>query len=220
MRGLTLYLEKTIVFSTLTLKQTQMKQNKKTPKITKKRVLIIVGIVIVLIISLFVLEKTHIINLYSKPPKGIDDDAKTTSTTPTAQADYTDGNPRDAGNSEQENEGSGTLEDRQGQSSQQTNQSTWSSSASGEIVVKNPGKNSLINSGAEVSGTSNLATVNFRLIDDVSGVIAEGNMNVVNGKFAGVLSFATSANTGRLDIYGVKVDGREFSNVEISVRFK
>ncbi len=192
---------------------------KKSSFITKKRVIIFAASLVAIAVVLVVLEKTHVTNFYSKPPVGADDDAKTTSTTPTAQSDYTDGDSRDVGSSEQENEGSGTVEDRQGLSSEATDPNTWTSSATKEIVVHNPSKNKLIKSGAEISGTSSLSKVDFRLIDEVTGVIAQGQISVVNGKFAGTLNFTTSANGGRLDIYGTKVDGREFSSVEIPLKF-
>ena len=187
--------------------------------ITKKRVIIFVASIVVIGASLAVLEKTHIINLYEKPPKGVDDGAQTTSTTPTAQSDYSDGDQRAVGNTEPENKGNGIVEDKKGTTSSETDPSTWTTSSTKEIVVHSPSKNKTVTSGTEISGTSTLTKVNFRLIDEVSGEIAQGQISVVNGKFSGTLNFTTSASTGRLDFYGTKADGREFSNVEIPLKF-
>ncbi len=146
--------------------------------------------------------------------------SQTTSTAPTAQSDFSEGDDREAGNTLAENEGSGIIEDTGGQTVTGASTANPISSASGEIVLYSPGKNALVQSGQLIAGTSKLSTVSFRIIDDISGMIATGNLKVVNGRFSGKMDLATNAKEGRLDIYGTRSDGTEFSNIEVPIRFR
>jgi hypothetical protein len=167
---------------------------------------------------LFILEKQHIINLYGK--KNSANDPKTTSTVATAQDTFTDGNPREAGNTLSENKGSAVVSDTNGAINSNIDTSHPTVSKTGEISVFTPQSNALVNSGFTVSGLSSLSLVSYRVIDDVSGVISTGELRVVDGKFSGTLGFSTTAATGRIDFFGTKFDGTEYSSVEITVRFK
>lgn len=168
--------------------------------------------------TVFALEKAQIINLYSKKTT-VTDPEKTTSTTKTAQEDFTEGDYREPGNSLSENRGSGAVIDNNGNIENGTDTSLPLVSDSGEISLFSPKANAIVNSGTSISGASTLPKVSYRLIDSVSGVLAMGDLNVVQGKFSGTLSFSTSATEGRLDIFGTKSDGTEFSNLEVMIRF-
>lgn len=187
----------------------------------KKQLLIIGFIAVVLVVGvLFLLEKKSIINLYKqKMPAATKEDAKTTSPTPTAQEDFQSGDIREPGSTLDENRGSGGIADTSGSLSgiDTTNPVV---SATGEISLYVPRKQSTMTSGHTVAGASSLKTVSYRLIDSVSGVIATGELQVINGKFSGKLDFKTSAKEGRLDIYASRMDGTEYSNIEIPLRFE
>jgi cytoskeletal protein RodZ len=148
-----------------------------------------------------------------------DSGAKTTSLAPSAQEDFTSGDERPVSESNPD-KGEAYVTDSQGNVSNVTDQSQWTRSQSGEITVYSPTTNQLINNSDVLSGESSLPKVSFRIIDDVSGVISTGELSVVNGKFSGNLSFTTTASAGRVDIFGAREDGSEFSNVEVGVRFK
>jgi hypothetical protein len=66
---------------------------------------------------------------------------------------------------------------------------------------------------------SKLDLVQYRVIDSNSGVIATGNLKVVDGKFSGIVTYSSTATEGRIDIFAVKQDGTEYANVELPVRF-
>lgn len=168
--------------------------------------------------ALFVLEKKHIINLYEKSNSA--DRPKTTSEVATAQDTFTDGELRDAGNTLTEDKGSAVVSDTNGTISNNIDTSNPTVSKTGEISVFTPKNNTLVSSGFTVSGLSKLSIVSYRIIDEVSGVISTGELRVLDGKFSGVLSFSTNASEGRIDFFGTKFDGTEYSNVEIPVRFK
>jgi hypothetical protein len=192
-----------------------MYSNKSQKRSKKKLFFLIAGAGLALLVLLFVLEITHVINLYSKK-QPVATDAKTTSTAPTAQEDFTEGGERPIARSDKTE---GIIQDTGG-TAPSTDQAQWSSSSDGAITVYMPAKNDLITSGGTLSGASNLSKVSFRLIDDVSGVIAQGSLTVVNGKFSGSFSFSTNGTNGRLDIFSAAPDGVESSNVEIPVRFR
>lgn len=193
----------------------------KTRISSNKKPLLIVGLCIILaLVTLFVLEKTHIINLYTKNESASepnDSEAKTTSTAPTAQENFSSGGDRPITRGEKDE---GLLEDTGGNIPTVPSQDQWSTSSDGLITAYSPAKNSMLISGSSVSGASNHAKVSFRLIDDVSGVIAQGTLSVANGKFSGSFKFTTIGTNGRLDLFTATADGVESSNIEIPVRFK
>lgn len=188
----------------------------------KKSILIMSVIVLALLLTggWFTLsvqkEHTKITNQATK------DMVKTTSEQPSAQENYSstesDDNKSLPGNTLGENRGSATVQDNGGSGSTQTANPIVSTT--GEITVFSPSLNGLVKSGQSISGESNLSKINFRIIDSISGVIASGELTVVNGKFSGTTSYTTNAKEGRIDIFGTKTDGTEFSNIEIPVRFQ
>lgn len=192
---------------------------KKKRFFSRKRILLATLVVIISCGVIFTLEKAQIINLYSKNSP-TDSDAKTTSTTATAQENFDEGDYREPGNSLSENRGDGNISDNNGAIDSNIDTTNPIVSATGEISVYAPLKDSTVSSGAQVAGTSSLSKVSYRLIDSVSGVIATGELNVVAGKFSGQLIFSSSAPEGRLDIYGIRDDFSEFSNIEIPLGFQ
>ena len=187
---------------------------------SKRKLLLIAPTAIILLGGLvFLLEKQQIINLYSNDRADSSDEveAQTTSTAPTAQADFSDGTEREDLSSEK-NEG--VVTDTQGSAPTPVNDSSWSYSANKALIVYTPSKDSVLKSGDLISGASSTSKVSFRLIDDVSGVIATGELAVKDGKFSGIFDFATTGSKGRLDVFSVGSGGVEQNNVEIPIRFK
>lgn len=182
------------------------------------KIIIIILILLAAGAVLLVLEKTQVINLYTRKPDA-SEGARTTSTTPTAQEDFNDGEAREPGNSLDENDGSGGIIDENGNIGD-VDTSNPITSAGGEITVYSPKTNMTIAPGQKLAGVSTLPKVSYRLIDELSGVIAMGELTVVGGKFSGSISFTSNADQGRLDLYGTRNDGAEFSNVEIPIRLK
>lgn len=115
----------------------------------------------------------------------------------------------------------GTSTDNNGVSSgSEANASgQWTKSESGLITVKQPGPNSTIKNGAEVSGSASVSKVQYRLTDDQVGVISQGFINVVDGKFSASISFSSRANSGRLDVFSSNQAGAEINEVQIPVKF-
>lgn len=174
-------------------------------------------VIVVSILVVFTLEKFGVTNFYSVKPQTVEtDDAKTTSTAPSAQEDFTDGSNREISRNEK-NEGQ--VQDTSGNVASIPSQDQWSVSPNGAITVYSPAKSSIIKSGDLLSGSSSLPKVYYRLIDNVSGVIAQGSLSVINGKFSGNFNFTTTGTSGRLDIYNADADGVESSNIEIPIRF-
>src|SRR5690606_29613808 len=133
---------------------------------------------------------TGVINIINRE-EPVGNEAKTTSTIPSAQADYTDDAveenkvPATGG----DGRGSAEIKDNGGAPSSDTSSSIISTT--GEITLYMPKANSKIASGQEISGKSTLSKVHYRVIDSVSGVIATGQLNVVSGNFSGSISFST-----------------------------
>lgn len=186
----------------------------KTKKNSRGKLLlfIVVGILILSVAGFFVYKKVTNKNTVTAG-------AKTTSDAPSAQESYNSGGDRPISTNNSD-KGSAAVTDSQGQQTASTDKSQWSTSKTGEITVYSPAKDKLLTKGDTVSGTSTLSIVYYRVLDDVSGMISQGQLSVVGGKFSGSVSFNTKAATGRLDFYGADDSGKEFGNVEIPVRFK
>ena len=179
-------------------------------KNTKK--ICIIALISIMIIAIFVgLEVSGVTHFFNK------DSAETTSKEPSAQSNFNDGKERDVISS---NKDEGTVTDTKGVVTTTTEKSEWSSSIDGIISVYSPIQDSILSKGDVLSGESSSDNISFMLTDNVSGLIAQGKITVVNGKFSGTFDFKTTATEGRLDIYIENADGVESSIVEIPVRFK
>jgi cytoskeletal protein RodZ len=98
--------------------------------------------------------------------------------------------------------------------------SDWISSANGDITVQQPTTNTTIQSGAILSGLANVSNVAFNLTDNSVGLIAQGTLAVVNGKFSGTLQFTPHAGTGTLQVYYPDPGtGAEQDVININVNF-
>jgi hypothetical protein len=62
--------------------------------------------------------------------------------------------------------------------------------------------------------------VQFILTDNSVGLIAQGTLTVVNGKFSGMLQFTPHSNSGKLELYYPNAaNGAEEDIIEIDVSF-
>ena len=190
-------------------------KNKKSKSNKKSYILVAVVFLVILIILFWYL----VITKDNKNNTSNNEEAKTTSLAPTADENFSTGNdrPEQGLNSDK---GEAIISDNQGSIDNIPNESNWIKSATGEITLYSPSENQLIKNGDVISGESELSSVSFRIIDDLSGLISTGELAVVDNKFSGTISFSTTATAGRLDIYGSRSDGVEFSNIEVRVRFK
>jgi hypothetical protein len=187
-------------------------------KKSQKRVLFFSTVLVMLTASLLYLAYQRFANNRADDSSNVQQVDQTTSTAPTAQADFSSGESRPVVERDSDR-GEAIISDNQGIVNQTSNESTWTSSVSGDIKLYSPAQNQQLKNGDTISGESSLPAVSFRVIDDISGVISAGQLSVVNGKFSGNISFDTDASKGRLDVFGTKEDSSEFSNLEIDIKF-
>ncbi len=91
-------------------------------------------------------------------------------------------------------------------------------STSGIISVNQPAANAKLSSGDILGGTAKVDTIQFRLIDNVVGVIAQGSLKVVDDKYSGSLRFQPRGTAGRLDVFSLDpTTGAEINEVQIPV---
>lgn len=191
------------------------RSTKKTPRLSTAKFGTILLIVLVLgaAAGLIIMKRSH--------NKLSDSSTKTTSTVASAQSNFTSNDTTKVpGDTSARDKVSGGITDTNGSSSTPANASDSTSSSNGEIVVYAPTKNSLLTSGATVSGTSSLSKVSYRIVDTEVGMISTGTLNVVDGKFSGTIQFQTNAKSGQLDFFGTQNDGNEFDNLSIPVNFR
>jgi hypothetical protein len=108
--------------------------------------------------------------------------------------------------------------DNQGAGTAQTPSSQWTSSESGAITLYSPTASSTLRSGGIISGTAKVGTVQYRLVDDQVGVLAQGSLSVVNGKFSGTLQFTPHSSSGKLSVFSFNGSGAEINRVEINLK--
>jgi len=187
-------------------------------QLLNKKIIIALSIILVMVAALIYLYARNTNNNEAAQPTST---VKTTSTAPSAQEDFSAGDDRgEPGNTLSEDKGSATVVDNNGQTNKQTSPDKWLSSMSGDVTVYSPSSGQLTRSGDQISGKTTLSSVNFRIIDNVSGVIATGKLKVVKGKFSGTIDFQSNAKKGRIDVFGTLASGKEFSNIEIPVNFR
>ncbi len=192
-----------------------MKINKQKRSSRKKCLLVFVAIFIFLLGTLFILEKLKITDFIKLPQSSPNKDA-TTSKAPSAQSDFSQGSDRTP-TAASSNEGS--ISDNRGSIPSTPPEDQWTVSPSGVITVYSPAKDSVLKNGQSLTGKSTAPKVSFRLVDNVSGVIASGTIDVVNGQFSGTFNFSTTASQGRIDVFTAAADGVESNNIRIPISF-
>jgi hypothetical protein len=101
-----------------------------------------------------------------------------------------------------------------------TDESSWKTSTSGLITLQQPIDRAEIASGDTIRGVAQVSTVQYRLVDDSIGVLAQGSLNVVNGKFSGILQFSHKSSTGQLKVFSLDPQtGAEKNHADIIVNF-
>jgi hypothetical protein len=186
-------------------------------KKNKKLLLTLLSFFVLMSIALVLVTSNETSNNQSDISE--EDLVKTTSSAPTAQESFSEGDEEKINMTNSDEKGAASVIDNEGQVSSIPNETAWTSSPSGDITLYSPVQNQQLKNGDTIAGESSLTTVTYRVIDDISGVISSGQLSVVNGKFSGNISFNTKATEGRLDVFGTKEDGSEFSNVEIDIKF-
>lgn len=145
---------------------------------------------------------------------------KTTSRSVTAQSNYTSGDNKTNSSSNDASQGGATDNNGKVSGDQTTIESDWKKSDSGVVILKEPIGGNTIKSGDEFSGTaSGLDSVEYRLVDDTAGVIAQGEVSVVNGSFSGNLQFKPRSSSGVFKVYSFNAQGQEINSSEIEVKF-
>ena len=110
--------------------------------------------------------------------------------------------------------------DTNGTSTSNTSRNEWVTSVSGNITLEQPVVGTTISSGTEIVGTAKTTTtIDYRLSDNSVGVLTQGSLNVVNGKFSGVLYFTPKSNKGQLDVFTTNNRGVEFNEIQVGVNF-
>jgi ABC-type Na+ efflux pump permease subunit len=196
-----------------------MSRYKNQKKKNRKRILLIVFILFAIFgAGILLLEETGTTNLFAnkRTISDVDKNAKSSSKIDTAQSDFKNGDNRSTNKTIKEE---GSVTDKNGAIITAPPENQWSKSTDGYIVVYSPAHNSTIRSGQPIEGSSNEDRVYFRLSDNVAGVIAQGSISVVNGKYSGVLNFSSNGTEGEVEVFHQAPDGRESSNVSVLVKF-
>jgi len=178
----------------------------------KKALVIITSVIAIIALAAI----GYFIYLKSTTPTVKDTSSTTPSTAKTAQSTYSDGGAHSQAES---NNSTSPAIDQKGQATN-TPSSTWTTSKSGLITVKQPAANSTLKSGATLSGSSQTSSVSYTLADNVTGVLSQGTLSVVNDNFSGTLVFLAKGTTGQLNVFSLDpTTGAEINTITIPVGF-
>jgi|GEM_PF-1783418 len=92
-------------------------------------------------------------------------------------------------------------------------------SQSGKITLFSPTEGQDVSKSIDVKGTAEVAVVFYRIHDNSRGMIGNGKLSVVDGKFSGKLSVSTSAQSGTFEVYSFDSQGRETNHISVGVKF-
>lgn len=133
-----------------------------------------------------------------------------TKSTPEAPQPATDNTPNNTGGATSQNVTTTSLPPS----------SDWVSSSNGDITLQEPSSGTVFESGDAIVGLAKVSTVQFILTDNAVGLIAQGNLNVINGKFSSTIQFTPHSNSGNLEVYYPNPsNGAEEDIVNIDVNF-
>jgi hypothetical protein len=170
-----------------------------------------------LLLSLVILAAVLIGIIWKLNHHPLTSTAKTTSKALTAQNNYSAGTSRP--NSASTGNSQGGVVDTKGRDVNNASNSQSTPPSSAAITLTSPATGATVMPGDTVSGKASVSMVMFRLIDNDAGVIAQGQMTVVDGKFSGTLRFQPKSSTGQLDIYSTNSLGAEENEIQIPVQF-
>lgn len=191
-------------------------------KRSKLGLLIPLGVIVAAVVVLGILELTHTIHLFSKskPASEVIVTSGNPTPAPTKDSSENKATSKSASSSTSSTRNISGATDTNGTATATTNSKQWVTSASGAITVKQPIGNATFQSGGTLSGSATVPQVDYTLIDNSTGVISEGTLNVVNGNFSGNIQFASQSSSGRLDVYSTSTPGGPEQNlIEITVYF-
>lgn len=98
--------------------------------------------------------------------------------------------------------------------------SEWTYSTNGYITLQQPTNNSVLAPGDTLSGTAKVNNVSFILTDNAVGVIDQGNLSVINGRFSGTLHFTSTSSSGTLQVYYPNPsNGAEEDIININIKY-
>lgn len=186
-------------------------------KLTSKKhfVILIICLAVLLAVTAFWIIKTRRDNTLLNDKNT----AQTTSTAPSAQSSFT-GNDTSKQDHSSVDKPSVKITDNSGTLSSIPASQYWSKSSDGSsIIVYTPSQNEALNKSVTISGQATSKQVSYRVIDNVTGLISSGNINVIDGKFSASLTFSTTATEGRVDVFNQSDYGKETNDVSVPVRF-
>lgn len=184
----------------------KIKSMKKVPK----KVVITLVCLVVVVGGVYIYWQSH----------RLKSDAVTSSSAASAQNDYK-GDDRHTDDGQTDPVKQGGAVDNNGDTSSSSDTSKEIMSASGLLSVISPASGDTISTGATLRGTAkNSSEVQYRIIDNTVGVIGQGALKVVNGRYSGTLQFTPQASSGRIDIFTYNSNYQEQNNVQVQVQFK
>lgn len=187
------------------MKQKKQTKNQKTSKVA----------VILIIVAVMAIAAGTAFYFYKKRQNN---DAKTTSTSKTAQEDYQEGKARESAQSGGASQGGVT--DTSGTTQQPpADTSVGTTSTSGAITVWQPVGGSMIGTGETIRGKASVPVVQFRIVDDQVGVIAQGELKVVGGVWSGIMNYKSRGQTGSIQVFSFNDQSVEENNISIPVTF-
>lgn len=97
---------------------------------------------------------------------------------------------------------------------------TPAAESSTAITITSPAAGARNSGGTKLEGTApNVRTVNYRIQSDDRGLIGQGELAVINGRYSGSVAVNGASGSGFIEVFVFDTEGREQKHSKVEVNF-
>lgn len=88
------------------------------------------------------------------------------------------------------------------------------------ITISSPSAGSTVKAGTKLEGTAPTAytKVSYRIQSDERGLVGQGELNVVKGKYSGTIGSGGASGNGYIEVFVVNANGNEDKHTKVTVK--
>ncbi len=92
--------------------------------------------------------------------------------------------------------------------------------ASTGIIITSPTTGATIKAGTKLEGTApaTYSKVSYRIQSDERGLVGQGELNVVKGRYSATISSGGASGSGYIEVFAIGANGNEEKHTKVSVR--
>ena len=88
------------------------------------------------------------------------------------------------------------------------------------ITITSPSSGATVKSGTKLEGTAptSYTKVSYRIQSDERGLVGQGELNVVKGKYSGTIGSGGASGNGYIEVFVIDASGNEAKHTKVTVR--